>query len=116
METKVMISVDRGFSMKDHDQGYELWLVGSEDNIQEAVQLRKTNPVNSITTFNDLGDDVTNVTSMLPTIIEHHPRATAIIVRGIKPDAHIYVIRSAPTSWVGRSNDDEVIIERDRRP
>jgi len=115
METKVIISVDRGFSPRDHDRGYDLWLVGSEDNIQEAIQLRQTNPIDCIATFNDLGDDVTNVTSMLPTIIEHHPRATVIIVHGIKADAHTYVIRAVPASWVGRSNDDEVIVERDRR-
>ena len=107
-----MISVDPSFSPRGNDQNSDFWVVGSEANVQTAMELRKNNRINSITTFNDLGDDVENVASMLPTIIEHHPRATTIVVRGIKTDAHIDVIRATPASWVGRSSHGDVTIER----
>lgn len=113
MVRKVVISVDPRFSPKCDDQDSDVWVVGSEGNVHEAAQLRKTNRVNSITTFNDLGDDVKNVESMLPTIIEHHPSATVIVVRGIKADAHIDVIHATPASWVGKVSDGDVIMKRD---
>jgi hypothetical protein len=112
LESKVVISVDPRFTPRGNDQNSDFWVVASEANVQTAMELRKNNRVNSITTFNDLGDDVENVASMLPTIIEHHPRATTIIVRRIKADAHIDVIRAAPASWVGRSSDGDVTVER----
>ena len=110
--SNVVISVDPSFSPRGNDQNSDFWVVGSEANVQTAMELRKNNRINSITTFNDLGDDVENVASMLPTIIEHHPRATTIVVRGIKTDAHIDVIRATPASWVGRSSHGDVTIER----
>lgn len=112
LESKVVISVDLHFSLGNDDQDSDFWVVSSATNVQQAVRLRKTNRVKSITTFNDLGDDVKNVASMLPTIIEHHPNATVIIVQGIKASDHIDVIRAAPASWGGRSSDSDVTMER----
>ncbi|MCO6184832.1 hypothetical protein [Rhizobium sp. L1K21] len=112
MESKVVISVDPRFTPRGNDQNSDFWVVASDANIQTAMELRSTNRVNSITTFNDMGNDVENVASILPTIIEHHPTATTIVVQGIEANAHIDVIRAAPASWVGRSNDGDVTIER----
>lgn len=112
MESKVVISVDPRFTPRGNDQNSDFWIVGSEANVQTARELRKNNRVKSITTFNDLGGDVENVASMLPTIIEHHPWATTIVVQGIKADVHIDVIRAVPVSWVGKSSDGDVTIER----
>jgi hypothetical protein len=112
LESKVVISVDPRFTPRGNDQNFDFWVVASEANVRAAMELRKNNRVHSITTFNDLGDDVENVASMLPTIIEHHPRATTIVVQGIKADAHIDVIRAAPASWVSKSSDGDVNLER----
>jgi hypothetical protein len=116
LESTVVISVDPRFSPRGDDQDFDFWIVGIEANIREAAQRRNTDRVKSVTTFNDLGDDVTNVTSMLPTIIEHHPSTAVVIVRGIKADAHIDVIHVSPASWVGSSSDGDVMIRRDRHP
>lgn len=114
MKDAVVVSVDPRFSLKDED--VDFWIVSSEANIREAAKLREAGRVRSVTTFNDLGDAVLNVASVLPTIIEHHPSATAVVVRGIESGYHSDLIDASAASWTGKSNGKEVILRRNHVP
>lgn len=114
MDKTLVISIDPVFSQSDDDRDVDFWIVGSEANIREAAVLREISRVKSVTTFDDLGDALANVASMLPTIVEHHPHATCVVVRGIEPSQHRNLIESSAADWTGMSADEEVVLWLDR--
>ncbi|RYZ85038.1 MAG: hypothetical protein EOP06_16970 [Proteobacteria bacterium] len=114
MDKTLVISVDPVFLHSDDDRDVDFWIVGSEANIREAAVLREMSRVKSVTTFDNLGDALANVTSMLPTIVEHHPDATCLVVRGVELSQHRDLIESSEANWTGMSADEEVVLWLDR--
>lgn len=92
----VILSTNLNFSLQREDQHCDLWIVDSPENLLIADELRAGTLAKSVTTFIDRGNAVTNIVMMLPTVLEHHPDCTHIIVRGLASEDHNQVIQDIP--------------------
>lgn len=104
---KVLLSVEPSFSLNGDDFDLDLWIVGSLANQSLSVKLRSSERLRSVTVFNDSGNAEGDVLSMLPTVFEHHPRATIVVVRGLSPDEGRRVSQRIPPEWVGSLKEGE---------
>lgn len=113
MEPIVVISANPDFALSKEDQHCDLWIVDTPANLLTADALRASTLAKSVTTFRDRGNATMNVIVMLPTILDHHPDCTRIIVKGVASKDHHQIIQETPELLPVASDGDTLIFSYD---
>lgn len=113
MGTTVILSTEVHFNLCPEDQHCDLWIVDTPVNLSTAEKLRNGTLAKSVTTFLNRGSAVTNILAMLPTVLDHHPDCTHIVVRGLASKDHEQVIQYMPELTPIASEDDTLIFKYD---
>ena len=111
LENTVILSTELHFNLNPEDQNCDLWIVDTPVNLSTAEKLRNGTLVKSVTTFRNRGSGITNILAMLPTVLDHHPDCTHIVVRGLASKDHDQVIQHVPELTPIASADNALIFE-----
>jgi hypothetical protein len=109
MENEVVLSVDPNYSLQDGDYDLDLWMVESPANLALAATIRESDRLKSVTVFINRDSSIESTLWMLPSVFEHHPRATAVIVRGLLSEAREQLILDTNPIWAGSIVAEEVV-------
>ncbi|HWD14180.1 MAG TPA: hypothetical protein VG519_12590 [Pseudochrobactrum sp.] len=113
MNNTVILSTELHFNLSPESQHCDLWIVDTPVNLSTVEKLRSGSLAKSVTTFLNQGSAVMNILAMLPTVLDHHPDCTHIVVRGLASKDHKQVIQYMPELTSIASEDDTLIFKYD---
>ncbi len=107
----VILSTEPHFNLSPEDQHCDLWVVDNPANLSTAEKLRNGTLAKSVATFRNQGSAVMNILMMLPTVLDHHPDCTHIVIRGLASKDHDQVIQHMPELSPIAAEDDTLIFK-----